>query len=40
LLDKSGRPEAAAEAYRRAIDLTGDAGVSAYLKRRLAAVAR
>ena len=40
LLARSGRPEAAAEAYRRAIDLTGDAGVSAYLNRRLAAVAR
>jgi predicted RNA polymerase sigma factor len=38
LLAKSGRPEAAAQAYRRAIALTADAGVSAYLRRRLAAL--
>jgi predicted RNA polymerase sigma factor len=39
LLAEAGRPGAAAEAYRRAIDLTTDLGVSRYLSRRLAAVA-
>jgi len=39
LLAKAGRPTAAAEAYRRAIELTTDAGVIEYLRRRLAAVA-
>ena len=39
LLTEAGRPAAAAEAYRRAIDLTTDAGVAEYLRRRLAAVA-
>ena len=38
LLAKAGRPTAAAKAYRRAIDLTTDAGVAAYLTQRLAAV--
>ena len=37
LLDEAGRPAAAA--YRRAIDLTTDVGVAAYLNRRLAAAA-
>ena len=37
LLAEAGRP-AAAEAYRRAIDLTTDAGVAGYLSRRLANV--
>jgi RNA polymerase sigma-70 factor (ECF subfamily) len=39
LLAKAGRLTAAADAYRRAIDLTTDAGVARYLGRRLAAVA-
>jgi RNA polymerase sigma-70 factor, ECF subfamily len=39
LLTEAGRPGAAAEAYRRAIDLTTDAGVVQYLRRRLDAVA-
>jgi predicted RNA polymerase sigma factor len=39
LLAAAGRPAAAAEAYRRAIDLTSDSGVLDYLRRRLAAVA-
>jgi RNA polymerase sigma-70 factor (ECF subfamily) len=39
LLAKAGRPTAAAEAYRRAIELTTDAGLMEYLRRRLAAVA-
>ncbi|WP_231985373.1 RNA polymerase sigma factor [Mycobacterium sp. E796] len=39
LLAEAGRPAAAAEAYRRAIDLTADAGVIRYLRRRLAEVA-
>jgi predicted RNA polymerase sigma factor len=38
LLAKAGRSAAAAEAYRRAIDLTTDAGVSEYLSRRLTAL--
>ena len=38
LLAKAGRPKSASEAYRRAIDLTTDAGVAQYLGRRLAAV--
>jgi predicted RNA polymerase sigma factor len=38
LLAKAGRGTAAAEAYRRAIDLTTDAGVVEYLSRRLAAI--
>jgi RNA polymerase sigma-70 factor (ECF subfamily) len=38
LLAKADRPTAAAEAYRRAIDLTTDAGVVEYLSRRLAAI--
>jgi predicted RNA polymerase sigma factor len=33
LLAKAGRPEAASEAYRRAIELTTDAGVAQYLGR-------
>jgi predicted RNA polymerase sigma factor len=40
LLAEAGRPDAASEAYRRAIDLTTDAGVAQYLGRRLAAVER
>ena len=40
LLAKTGRPKAASEAYRRAIELTTDAGVAQYLGRRLAAVER
>jgi predicted RNA polymerase sigma factor len=39
LLTEAGRPAAAAEAYREAIELTSDAGVVDYLSRRLAAVA-
>ena len=39
LLAEADRPAAAAEAYRAAIDLTIDAGVEAYLRRRLATVA-
>jgi RNA polymerase sigma-70 factor (ECF subfamily) len=39
LLAEAGRPAMAAEAYRRAIDLTTDAGVAGYLNRRLAEVA-
>jgi predicted RNA polymerase sigma factor len=39
LLTEAGRPAAAADAYRRAIDLTTDAGVAEYLRRRLATVA-
>jgi predicted RNA polymerase sigma factor len=39
LLAEAGRPAAAAEAYRRAIDLTTDAGVAGYLSRRLSDVA-
>ena len=39
LLTMAGRPAAAAEAYRKAVDLTTDAGVVEYLRRRLAAVA-
>jgi len=39
LLAEADRPAAAAEAYRAAIDLTTDAGVEAYLRRRLATVA-
>jgi predicted RNA polymerase sigma factor len=39
LLARAGRPAAAAEAYRRAIDLTTDAGVIQYLNRRLAEAA-
>jgi predicted RNA polymerase sigma factor len=39
LLAKAGRPAAAAEAYRRAIDLTTDAGLIQYLNRRLAEAA-
>ncbi|HSS23633.1 MAG TPA: DUF6596 domain-containing protein [Mycobacterium sp.] len=39
LLAKTGRPAAAAQAYRRALELTTDAGVMEYLRRRLAAVA-
>ncbi len=35
LLTEAGRLAAAAEAYRKAIDLTADAGVSQYLTRRL-----
>jgi RNA polymerase sigma-70 factor (ECF subfamily) len=38
LLAESGRPAEAADAYRRAIDLTVDVGVIAYLRRRLATV--
>lgn len=38
LLARAGRTAAAAEAYRRAIALTTDAGVAAYLNRRLAAL--
>ncbi|ORC05266.1 RNA polymerase subunit sigma-70 [Mycobacterium persicum] len=40
LLVTTGRRAAAATAYRAAIDLSTDAGVVAYLQRRLAAVAR
>ncbi|MBV9089256.1 MAG: RNA polymerase subunit sigma-70, partial [Mycobacteriaceae bacterium] len=40
LLANAGRNAEAATAYRRAIDLTGDAGVLEYLRRRLAAVGR
>jgi RNA polymerase sigma-70 factor (ECF subfamily) len=40
LLAKAGRPKAASAAYRRAIELTTDAGVAQYLGRRLAAVER
>ena len=36
LLELAGRMEAAAQAYRRAIDLTSDSGVVTYLSRRLA----
>jgi RNA polymerase sigma-70 factor (ECF subfamily) len=39
LLAVAGRAEAAAKAYRRAIELTSDPGVSAYLLRRLLNVA-
>lgn len=39
LLAKAGRSDAAAQAYRRAIDLTTDAGVVEFLSRRLRAVA-
>jgi predicted RNA polymerase sigma factor len=39
LLAKAGRATAAADAYRRAIDLTTDAGVVGYLRGRLAAIA-
>jgi len=39
LLGKVGRPAAAAEAYRRAIDLTTDSGLAGYLRGQLAAVA-
>jgi predicted RNA polymerase sigma factor len=39
LLAKAGRPAAAAHAYRRAIELTTDAGVVEYLRRRLGLVA-
>ena len=39
LLATAGPARDAAEAYRRAIDLTTDAGVVKYLRRRLAAVA-
>ena len=35
LLRRSGRDEAAAEAYRRAIELCGNAAERAYLRRRL-----
>lgn len=38
LLVAFGRPAAAAQAYRTAIDLSTDAGVVTYLRRRLAAV--
>jgi RNA polymerase sigma-70 factor (ECF subfamily) len=38
LLAAAGRPAEAAAAYRRAIDLTVDAGVADYLRRRLRAV--
>jgi predicted RNA polymerase sigma factor len=40
LLAKAGRPKAASTAYRRAIDLTTDAGVARFLGRRLAALER
>jgi RNA polymerase sigma-70 factor (ECF subfamily) len=40
LLANAGRAKAASEAYRRAIDLTTDAGVAQHLGRRLAAVGR
>ncbi|MBO0880678.1 MAG: hypothetical protein J2P17_10110 [Mycobacterium sp.] len=36
LLTRAGRPAAAAEAYRRAIDLTTDSAVTGYLRSRLA----
>ena len=39
LLASAGQRQAAAHAYRRAIDLTADAGVVGYLKRRMAALA-
>ncbi|MCV7173470.1 RNA polymerase subunit sigma-70, partial [Mycobacterium manitobense] len=35
LLAAAGRPEEAAAAYRRAIELTADAGVAAHLRRRM-----
>jgi predicted RNA polymerase sigma factor len=38
LLTLAGRPDAAAEAYRRAIDLTTDSAVADYLRIRLAAL--
>jgi RNA polymerase sigma-70 factor (ECF subfamily) len=38
LLALAGQPQAAALAYRRAIDLTADAGVVGYLERRMAAL--
>jgi RNA polymerase sigma-70 factor, ECF subfamily len=40
LLAEAGRAVDAAEAYRRAIDLTTDPGVAAYLSRRLRDVCR
>ncbi|MDT5138638.1 MAG: polymerase sigma-70 factor, subfamily, partial [Mycobacterium sp.] len=40
LLALAGQPQAAAQAYRRAIDLTADAGVVGYLERRMAALGR
>jgi len=36
----TGRPKAASEVYRRAIEFTTDVGVAKYLGRRLAAVER
>jgi RNA polymerase sigma-70 factor (ECF subfamily) len=38
LLALAGQPQAAALAYRRAIDLTADPGVGGYLERRMAAL--
>jgi RNA polymerase sigma-70 factor (ECF subfamily) len=38
LLTRAGRPAAAVEAYRRAIDLTSDAAVAEYLRAQLAAL--
>lgn len=40
LLESAGQPAAAARAYRRAVELTADDGVVAYLNRRLAALGK